>query len=520
MKRILIGLGFALASCQTVTTIAPNTIVVSPNTLPAIARVDPRFQSYNVEMAEVIGGRFWAPYPNEEPTVEAKASDQPGSLGFEAALFRQREPADLTNPRLRSLAKALGPAYIRVSGSWANKTFFQDNNLPRLTTPPSGFENVLTRDQWRGVVDFAKAVDGRITISFAVSDGARDSSGIWSPVEARKLLRFTRSIGGAIHSAELINEPNLGAISGLPAGYNADTFAHDIATFRNFVEHEAPELKTVGPGSTGETGVALFNNRGLSTEDMLSAQPPAQFDYFSYHFYGGRSQRCARMAPASAILPEDALSEEWLGRTDTAFAFYKDLRDRHMPGAPIWLNETAQASCGGDKWAASFLDSFRYVDQMGRLAKQGVSVIMHNTLAASDYGLINEETLKPRPNYWTALLWRRLMGEVVLDAGPLMSGLHIYAHCLRGQQGGVAIAAINFDQTGTASLKIPFPAVRYTLKADHIQSETVKLNGTELALAGDTLPEIHGEEIKAGSIILPSVSITFLAVPAASNRGC
>jgi len=25
---------------------------------------------------------------------------------------------------------------------------------------------------------------------------------------------------------------------------------------------------------------------------------------------------------------------------------------------------------------------------------------MHNTLAASDYGLLDEKTLMPRPNYW------------------------------------------------------------------------------------------------------------------------
>ena len=180
-------------------------------------------------------------------------------------------------------------------------------------------------------------------------------------------------------------------------------------------------------------------------------------------------------------------------------AFYKDLRDRHMPGAPIWLNETAQASCGGDKWAASFLDTFRYVDQMGRLAKQGVSVIMHNTLAASDYGLIDEKNLTPRPNYWAALLWRRLMGEVVLEAGPSKPGLHIYAHCLRGVPGGVAIAAINLDQTRTAALDLQRPAQRYTLAADDLKSETVSLNGRLLKLAGDSLPNIRGANVRAGA---------------------
>lgn len=495
-------------------------VVLAPNQMPVVGKVDPRFQSYNVEMAEIVGGRFWAPYPKAGSAVVAETAGSNGALGFSATLFRQRPPADLADRRLRNMARALGPVYIRVSGSWANKTFFQDDDLPRLTIPPKGFDNVLTRAQWRGVLDFAKAVNGRITTSFAVSDGARDSGGSWSPDEARKLLRFTQSVGGAIHSAELINEPNLGATSGLPAGYNADSFARDIAAFKTFVGREAPGLKTVGPGSTGETGVALFNNRGLSTDQMLSAKPRATFDYFSYHFYGGRSQRCARMAPTSAILPENALSEEWLGRTDTAFAFYKDLRDRYMPGAPIWLNETAQASCGGDRWAASFLDTFRYVDQMGRLAKQGVSVIMHNTLAASDYALIDEATLEPRPNYWAAVLWKRLMGEVVLDAGAPTPGLHVYAHCLAGRRGGVAITALNLDRTQPATLALGQSAERYTLTAHDLQSGTVMLDGKPLTLVGDKLPAIRGVKVRAGQVTLAPASITFFSVDSAKNSAC
>ena len=418
------------------------------------------------------------------------------------------------------MARALGPVYIRVSGSWANKTFFQDDSLPRMAQPPKGFENVLTRRQWAGVLDFAKAVDGRITTSFAVSEGARDASGVWSPAEARKLLRYTSSLGGSIHSAQLINEPNLGATSGLPAGYDAKSFSRDIAAFRAFVKSEAPNLRTVGPGSTGETGVALFNTRGLASDAMLSAEPRAQFDFFSYHFYGGRSQRCARMAPTSAILPENALSEEWLGRTDKAFAFYRDLRDRYMPGVPIWLNETAQASCGGDKWAASFLDTFRYVDQMGRLAKQGVSVIMHNTLAASDYGLIDEATLTPRPSYWAAVLWRRLMGEIVLDAGPIRRGFHIYAHCLRGRSGGVALAAINLDRSQPVSLSLSLPAERYTLSADDLEGQAIRLNGKPIRMVGDELPAIRSQRLPARVISFAPGTITFLAVPSAANPVC
>lgn len=521
MKRV--GLAACLLSIASSSAFSADKGIdhrLEPKAWREIARVDPRFQSYNIEMAEVVGGRFWAPYVEGKPAAEAEGGGADGNLGFSAALFRQRPPADLSSRRLRTMARALGPAYIRVSGSWANKVFFQDDDLPRMAQPPKGFENVLTRGQWAGVLDFAKAVDGRITTSFAVSEGARDASGVWSPAEARKLLRYTRSLGGTIHSAELINEPNLGATSGLPAGYDAKTFARDITAFRAFVNSEAPELKTVGPGSTGETGVSLFNSRALASEAMLSAEPRPRFDYFSYHFYGGRSQRCARMAPTSAISPENALSEEWLGRTDKALAFYKDLRDRYMPGAPIWLNETAQASCGGDKWAASFLDTFRYVDQMGRLARQGVSVVMHNTLAASDYGLIDEAGLAPRPSYWAALLWRRLMGEVVLDAGPIRPGLHIYAHCLRAGSGGVALAVVNLDRSRAATLSLPSAADRYTLSADDLQGQAIRLNGKPIEMAGDEIPSVRGRRLQAGRVSLAPATITFLALPSADNAAC
>ena len=35
---------------------------LTPSALRRIGMIDPRFQSYNVEMIEVTGGRFWAPY--------------------------------------------------------------------------------------------------------------------------------------------------------------------------------------------------------------------------------------------------------------------------------------------------------------------------------------------------------------------------------------------------------------------------------------------------------------------------
>ena len=72
---------------------------------------------------------------------------------------------------------------------------------------------------------------------------------------------------------------------------------------------------------------------------------------------------------------------------------------------------------------------------------------MHNTLASSDYGFLDQKTYEPRANYWAALVWRKLMGTTVLDAGPSPSeNLHLYAQCLRGKPGGVTLLAINADR--------------------------------------------------------------------------
>jgi hypothetical protein len=220
--------------------------------------------------------------------------------------------------------------------------------------------------------------------------------------------------------------------------------------------------------------------------------------------------------------PEDALSEAWLSRTDATLAFYKTLRDEFEPGKPIWLTETAEAACGGNPWASSFLDSFRYLDQLGRLARQGVQVVAHNTLAASDYALLDGNTLSPRPNYWAALLWRRLMGTTVLDPGvPLRAGLHTYAHCLRGTRGGVALLVINTDKAASQTLRLPTPGERYALRSDDLQSPRVRLNGTELTWDGSgDLPRLAGVRTAAGDVLFAPATITFLALPAAGNRVC
>ncbi len=472
--------------------------------MPSLGTIDERFQSYNIEMVEITGGRFWKPYRSRSDDKPAPGSNTPE--GIDARLFQYRPPINLANARLRMLAKNLGPAYLRVSGTWANTTFFADADQTP-SAPPAGFKGILTRKQWRGVVEFAKSADVKIVTSFAIGPGTRDANGVWKPDQARSLLDYTHAIGGNIAAAEFMNEPNLTAISGAPEGYDAKAYERDFGLFRALMKNASPQTMILGPGAAGEDA---------KEADLLTASASG-LDVYSYHYYGALSERCHGNST-----PEAALSEQWLSGTASALAFHQALRDRFMPGKPIWLTETADAACGGNPWAASFLDTFRYLDQLGRLAKARVQVVMHNTLAASDYGMLDENTLEPRPKYWGALLWRRLMGTTVLDAGvPITLGLHVYAHCQRGAPGGVSLLVINNDRDASHALTLPVASIRYTLDAAELSATEVRLNGSALKLgAGDRLPPMQGIPAAVGVSTFAPATITFLAMPAAANKAC
>ena len=520
--RTIVSISIFITGSLALSAQQKTVITVTPSTMPKLGTVDPRFVSYNVEMVEVTGGRFWKPYKstaNETPSKPSASTETNQQVGVSSDLYQFRPPINLANPRLRKLAQALGPSYVRVSGTWQNSTYFQNDGNSALTEAPPGFKGVLTRAEWKGVVDFAHSVDDDIVTSFAISLGTRDATGVWTPAQAHAFVEYTKSVGGSIAATEFMNEPTFAGLGGAPAGYDADAFARDAKVFGAFLRRESPQTIFLGPGGVGE-GVSLappgVTMKLIGTEDAIKATGPI-FDAFSYHFYGTVSRRCmGNMSAGQALTPE------WLDRTDIAEEFYGQLRDKYMPGKPMWLTETAEAACGGDPFASEFVDTFRYLNQLGTLAQRGVKVVMHNTLASSDYGLLNEETLEPRPDYWAALLWKRTMGDVVLDPGvPKNQRLRVYAHCSKEGKGGVALVALNIDTEHEQMLGLPVPAQELTLSAPDLTSATVMLNGIKLRAESDgSIGSLKADEVKSGFIRLAPSSATFLVLRSAQNNSC
>jgi heparanase 1 len=498
--------------------------LVQPRLMPKIGQVDPRFVSYNIEAIEVTGGRFWKPFKDEAaPTKPSPDSGNTASPPTVASTdpYEYRPPINLDNPKLRKLAAALEPSYLRVSGTWMNSTFFQDDDAAILATAPKGYKGVLTRAEWKGVVDFSRAVGAELVTSVAISDGTRDESGVWTPHQAKALFDYTKSIGGHIAAVEFMNEPTFAIVGAAPKGYDAVAFGRDVKRFHSFLRAESPDTVFLGPGSIGE-GIPMVQGmpmpKMIASEDMFKATGPI-FDAFSYHFYTTLSQRCVGKAGLSW---EKVLTPAYLDRNPQAEEFYAKLRDTYMPGKPIWNTETGEAGCGGNRWASEFVDTFRFVDQLGALAQRSVQTVIVNTLASSDYGLLDTNSFDPRPDYWVAWLWKRVMGTGVLNPGvsPTAS-IRMYAQCAKEGNGGVALVVLNLDSTHQQVLQVPFEGRRYTLSAASLLSKTIDLNGVELKTDKDgTVPQIVVARIAPGAVQFAPQTITFIVFSKAENPSC
>ena len=130
-------------------------VKLNPSELKVLRQIDERMISYNVEMTEVTGGTFWKAYTEAQVdgTEEFPVIKDWSNMGN---LQQWYDPIDTTNPRLIKLAKDLGKAWVRVSGTWANKTYYDFDGHTNGQVP-EGYQNLLTKEQWTNLLDFVKA---------------------------------------------------------------------------------------------------------------------------------------------------------------------------------------------------------------------------------------------------------------------------------------------------------------------------------------------------------------------------
>ncbi len=505
-------------------------IKLTPDSLNTLRQQNPMLVSYNVEMTEVTGGTFWKAY-TEAQIDGTEAVPVPDFSKGMAAMHQWYDPIDTTNPRLIKLAKALGRCWVRVSGTWATRTYYDFEG----TGMPEGYNNHLRREQWISLLNFVKAVNGRLKISVANCDGLHSHDEPWNPSQAEKIFALSKEHGVPIEAVEFVNEPNMLQSTGFPKGYTAADFRRDQDIFHRWVRENYPECIIVGPSDTDPNamgvdawgkphpwaGEGAADTAGIaaalaycSTGDLMDGCTE-KLDVFSYHYYNGVSERMAAMMPSAFTPAEGAMSEEYLGAAAHSARCFSSYRDRYAPGGEMWVTESGDAGAGGHTWASTYLEVPRLLNELADFSTVTTGVIFHNTLASSDYGWLKHGSFLPRPSYFAVLLWKKLMGDTVYDAGEARrEGAHVYAHSRADGKEGKCYLILNTSWTDTTTVALPTDATVYALTGkDGMRSRTMLLNGRELVLGeNDALPALEGSTVPAGKLEIAPGSCTFIVL--------
>jgi heparanase 1 len=493
-----------LAACASGDGSAPETTAeLSVDTAEVAATIDPRYLSVAVDMAQVVGGRFWS------------SSGEPEVIGQEEV-----PEYDFSRFRLRALASHLAPAFLRIGGSDSDRVIYDMTDEP-IEQAPEGFEFVLTAAQLDGAFEFAEALDYDVMFTLNAGVGVRDDSDAWTPDMARDLVEYVVGNGYDVTLWELGNEWNVFGFI-LSLGLQVPQIVADFQAASALVDELDPGSLFGGPSSAywptpGEILQEVY-------EPFMQTGGADTIDVITWHYYPQQSQRCPfRTDPYE---PEGILNAAGLDRSIGWAEEVQAVRDVEAPGTPIWLGETGHAQCGGQPDSSDrFEGTFWWLDQLGALARRGHQIVVRQTLSGSNYGLIDDDTLEPRPDYWASVLWRRLMGDRVLDVGrgEVADAVRVYAHCSYQRPGSVSVLAINLDPENAVRLQIE--GLRggkelYLLTADALDSAELLLNGIVLDDDDGALPDLSPEPIGSRPADVPARSIAFVVFPDADAPAC
>lgn len=468
-----------------------------------IHHIEPHYLSFSIDISVLVGGYWWE-----------------GSDKVHKGLGALRvPPINLNSKKLDRLVKALGPAYLRVGGSEADKIHYFIDDERREDSL------ILTYKIWDDLHAFLQRNNLKFSFTFKYGLFKQRYHGLWQGDEISALLDYTKEKGYRIDVCELGNELNAyWAFHGVTSQPKAYKLAQDYQTFIELIRIKLPDSRIAGPGSAfwpklGET-IKPFSN---ITEKFLSALQD-KLDIVDWHYYPFQSTRSpirTRTATLQSVLAPNSLAD---------YSKYaktlRKMRDKYQPSAVLWTGETGSAQCGGQaKVSDRFASSFWWADQLGRGAQCGQSVMIRQSLVGGEYGMIDRLTLKPRSDYWVSWLWGQLMGESVFAVSGDDNYLQIYCHSKKVLSKGVdvlgGVDTLNNDRAVTlliinmsANSKsvicdgIEFGDERYALTAKKLSSKKVLINGVRPKFAKGKL-SLSAFPILPKSNIVEPYSINF-----------
>ncbi|KAK0572557.1 hypothetical protein LWI29_033445 [Acer saccharum] len=372
---------------------------------------------------------------------------------------------DLNNIIFLNAIKAFSPLKIRLGGSLQDKVIYgtEDNKQPcvqfvKKDSVMFGFtQGCLPMHRWDELNAFFKKSGAKIIFGLNALTGRtiqRDGAkGAWDYTNAESLMRYTVQKNYSIHGWELGNEL---CGSGVGTRITADQYASDTISLRNIVQNiykdVEPKPLTIAPGGFFDANwfKKFLDKSGKSVEVV------------THHIYN--------LGPGvDQHLFEKIIDPSYLDGGIKTFSQLENIVKGSATSAVAWVGESGGAYNSGHHLVTdAFVFSFWYLDQLGMASAHDTKTYCRQTLIGGNYGLLNTTTFVPNPDYYSALLWHRLMGKNVLSTS--FSGtkkIRSYAHCAK-QSKGITLLLINLDSSMTVQANVKFnntSGLRHKIKA-------------------------------------------------------
>ena len=340
--------------------------------------------------------------------------------------------------------------------------------------------------------------------------------GRWDPTNALALIAYANKYHPNVVGWELGNEPE-GWLRNFGINVSGRALAADYHRLRTELDEiragGGPDQLLIGP-EYGIVGCYRSRDGCAGYAATLAAIGLGVVNMSTVHFYNlGKGDTIAEFE-----LPQ--VLDETRRATETA------VNATRAAGitAPVWIGETATASGGGIAGASgTFTAVAMWLDRLGSVGRWGGAGVMRQSLFGGRYALLDPDTFVPRPTYWVALLFKRLVGgsTAVLSVGGDDSAnrtLRIYARCGVGIGGGSNSSVVLFgSNVGGAAETLHFGSgLGSEDRKDFVltgESYTLRLNG-EVVVQGTAgeVPATDGADATAGTPLVLEPGASFFSV--------
>ncbi|XP_071116310.1 heparanase-like [Haliotis cracherodii] len=418
---------------------------------------------------------------------------------------------DLRSPKVRTLAKALSPSYLRIGGTAGDFNTF-DPTGHGGTSANSTFTGAI----WDNLNDFVRAVGWDLVFGLNV---LKRKDGQWDPENAKELMSYSYARNYKMPAFELGNEPEYfpepftNTISGAQLGRD---FVHLREILKSTPGFESTLV--IGPDVTGISGP-----RSILFENFFKGEGSKAVDRITFHQY---------YAYEVGVTVDTCLNPKVLDSLISDIHRVRNVTAPSNPDTPVWLGETSSFYGGGapdisDRYVAGFL----WLDKLGVASRMGLKGVLRQSYYGQNYSLIEPHTFEPYPDYWLTLLYKRLVGNKVLSVQTNSSNsFRVYAHCARQNSvynykpGSVVVYIVNVNIYTTV---VTFPQFQknmdlFWLRPEFIEltSRNVTLNGKRLDYVNNTIPDMPPQKAYGGLLMLPARTFGFAVFPDADVDIC